>query len=106
MYNRLFSVSAVFRLQIIILAAIVMSFWIGCTLADLLNCIPLEYAWINSLADPRYCINYNIFWFASGICEAFIDVLIIVMPVRVVYTLQLSSAKKIAVAAVFLFGVL
>lgn len=106
MYNRLFSVSAAFRVQNIILAVIVVSFWIGCTLGDLLACIPLEYAWINSLADPRYCINYNIFWFSSGICEAFIDVLIILMPIRVVFLLQLSRAKKIGVTAVFLFGVL
>lgn len=106
MYNRLFSASAAFRLQIVVLAALVISFWVACTLADLLNCIPLEWAWINSQADPRYCVNYNVFWFATGICEAFIDVLIIVMPIRVVFLLQLNRAKKIAVAAVFLFGVL
>ncbi|KAK7752937.1 hypothetical protein SLS62_005096 [Diatrype stigma] len=106
MYNRLFSASAAFRLQIVILAALVVSFGVACTLADLLNCVPLEWAWINSQADPRYCINFNIFWFAAGICEAFIDVLIIVMPIRVVFLLQFNRAKKIAVAALFLFGVL
>lgn len=106
MYNRLFSVSRSFRRQIAILFGIVIGFWIGCTVANLLDCVPIEYTWINSLADPRYCFNYNIFWFASGICEAFIDVMIIMLPVRVVLGLQLNRKQKIAVSSVFLLGAL
>ncbi|EMR70539.1 putative integral membrane protein [Eutypa lata UCREL1] len=106
MYNRLFSVSRSFRRQIAILFGIVIGFWIGCTVANLLDCIPIEYTWINSLADPRYCFNYNIFWFSSGICEAFIDVMIIMLPVRVVLGLQLNRKQKIAVSSVFLLGAL
>lgn len=68
--------------------------------------MPLEYTWINSLDDPRYCFNYNIFWMASGVVEAVVDVLIIAMPVRVIFGLQLNLTKKIALAAVFFLGVL
>ncbi|CAJ2510097.1 Uu.00g059970.m01.CDS01 [Anthostomella pinea] len=106
MYNRLFSTSGSFRLQVVILAVAVVGFWVGCTIADLLNCIPIKWTWLNSQVDPRYCFNYNIFWLVSGIVEACIDVPIILLPVRVVFGLQLSRSKKIAVAAVFLLGIL
>ncbi|KAI0119746.1 hypothetical protein F4814DRAFT_413130 [Daldinia grandis] len=105
MYNRLFSVDPSFRRQVIIVAAAVAGFWIGCTVADLLNCIPLEWTWNNALDDPRYCFNYNIFWLASGIVEACLDVVIIIMPIRVVIGLRLNKSKKFAVVGVFLLGV-
>lgn len=106
MYNRLFSVSRTFHYQVLIVGGMVVGFWIGTTVADLLNCIPLKWTWLNSLDDPRYCFNYNIFWMASGIVEAVIDVLIIAMPIRIILGLQLNLTKKLALTAVFLLGVL
>ncbi|KAK7930980.1 hypothetical protein PG985_001692 [Apiospora marii] len=104
LYNRIFSVNVLLRRLVRLLLAVVIGFWIGCTVANLTNCIPMEYVWINSLSDPRYCFNYNIYWFASGICEAFIDVLIILLPVRTILGLQLSTEKKVAIAFVFMLG--
>jgi hypothetical protein len=106
MYNRLFSSSPNFRTQVLVVGFLVIAFWIGCTVANLLNCIPLKFDWIDSLDDPRHCFNYNIFWMASGAVEAVIDVLIIIMPMRIILTLNLDRGKKIALAAVFLLGVL
>ncbi|KAI0382500.1 hypothetical protein F5Y04DRAFT_252806 [Hypomontagnella monticulosa] len=104
MYRRLFFVSDSFRRQTILLGLLVIGFWIGCTIANLLDCIPIEYTWINSLADPRYCFNYNVYWFASGVCEAFIDLWIVLMPMRVVVSLRLNPRQKIAVGFVFMLG--
>ncbi|KAI0100953.1 hypothetical protein GGR51DRAFT_575083 [Nemania sp. FL0031] len=104
LYNRLFSVSAKFRRHVIVLSCVVIGYWVGTTVADLLNCIPIKYTWVNSLADPRYCINYNIFWLATGVVEAFIDVLILLLPIEVVLKLHLSTKKKIAVRSVFIIG--
>ncbi|KAM3080440.1 hypothetical protein ACMFMG_005395 [Clarireedia jacksonii] len=105
MYNRLFSISKSFRYQVIAAGALVVAFWIGCTVANLLNCRPLEWTWRNSLADPRYCFNYNIFWMASGIVEGLLDILIIVIPVRLIFGLHLTLSRKIALTAVFLLGI-
>jgi hypothetical protein len=106
MYNRLFSISISFRRQVFVVGSLVVGFWVGCTVANLLNCQPLEYTWLNSLDDPRYCFNYNIFWMASGVVEAFIDVIIIALPIKMIVGLHLDRSKKIAVAAVFLLGIL
>ncbi|CAG9982271.1 unnamed protein product [Clonostachys byssicola] len=105
MYNRLFSVSTAFRYQVIFMCLLTGAFWIATTITNILSCIPMKYTWINADEDPRYCINYNLYWLGSGIAESVIDFLIIIMPVRVVYRLRMSRGRKIAVVAVFLLGV-
>lgn len=43
LYDRLFSVSNTFRRQIIVLSIAVIGYWVGATITDLLNCIPIKY---------------------------------------------------------------
>ncbi|KAI1123035.1 hypothetical protein F5Y10DRAFT_286548 [Nemania abortiva] len=105
LYNRLFSVSDSFRRQIIALCIAVIGYGLGATIANLLSCIPIKYTWINNLEDSRFCFNYNVFWFATGIAEAVLDIFIIIVPIRVVAQLQLNLRKRIAVGSVFLVGV-
>ncbi|KAI0549702.1 hypothetical protein F4679DRAFT_246879 [Xylaria curta] len=104
MYYRVFHVSSAFRYQLFLSASLVVGWWVGCTVATLTNCIPLEWSWINSLADPRYCFNYNIFWMASGACEILLDVLILTLPISVVVRLQFSLKQKLTVSGIFLLG--
>ena len=104
MYNRIFAVRGSFRLQILVLCLLVTGYWIGCTVATLTNCIPLEWSWINGLADARYCFNYNIFWMATGACEVVLDVAILALPVRAVFSLQLTLRRRITVLSIFLLG--
>ncbi|KAI0445342.1 hypothetical protein F4803DRAFT_560239 [Xylaria telfairii] len=96
LYNRLFFIRKEFRRQIIVLFIAVIGYGLGTTIANLLNCIPLKYAWIDNLADPRFCFNYNIFCIATGITEAVLDLFIIIVPIEV----------KIAVGSVFLVGII
>ena len=104
MYHRIFSVSDAFRYQLWVTSALVVGFWIGCTVATLTNCIPLEWSWINSLADPRYCFNYNIFWMAAGACEIFLDVLVLALPISVLLRMRLSLHDKLTTTGIFLLG--
>ncbi|KAI0203139.1 hypothetical protein F4808DRAFT_419192 [Astrocystis sublimbata] len=104
LYRRLFSVSKRLRRQITVLSILVISYWLGSTIADFLNCIPIKYVWINGKDDPRFCFDLNIFWFATGISEAFLDVLILLLPISVVARLQLSVKKKVATGSVFAVG--
>ncbi|KAI1329791.1 hypothetical protein F5Y16DRAFT_417344 [Xylariaceae sp. FL0255] len=104
LYNRIFSVDGLLKRQIIALIIAVAGYGIGTTVANLLNCIPLKYSWINNLDDPRYCFNYNNFWLATGIVEAVLDVLILLLPIGAVSKLQLNVRKRFAISLVFLTG--
>lgn len=90
----------------IILSIAVIGYGLGSIIANLLNCIPIEYTWINNLADPRFCFNYNIFWFATGIVEAVLDLFILALPIGIVVRLHLTTRKRIAISSVFLVGIL
>ncbi|MCJ1443806.1 MAG: hypothetical protein MMC23_004306 [Stictis urceolatum] len=104
MYNRIFSVNRIFKHQLYIASFLVLGWWIGCTVATLTNCIPLEYTWINALDDPRYCFNFNVFWMVEGAVEVMIDIAILSLPIHTVLRLQLSRKKKATVAMIFLLG--
>ncbi|SPQ21895.1 dfda39f6-a5c8-46ae-bf19-02b514ffa04e [Thermothielavioides terrestris] len=104
MYNRIFYVSRAFRFQLWVASFLVVSWWFACNLTAFLNCRPLEWSWLNSLADPRYCINYNIFWMAAGACEIFLDVLILTLPISVMMRMGLTLRQKFTVGGIFLLG--
>lgn len=104
MYYRLFSVSTSFRYQLYIASVLVIGWWVGCTIAALTNCIPLEWTWRHTFADPRGCFDFSIFWMASGACEVFLDVMILFLPVSVVARMKLSPKRKLTVLGIFLLG--
>jgi len=104
LYHRLFSVSNWFKIQIYVGYGLVAAFWFSATMADVLNCIPLEWTWKNGHADPRYCINFNTFWMGTGIVESLIDLYILALPIAMVSTLKLERNRRWGVAGVFLLG--
>ena len=103
MYRRLFAVDPSFRLQSLLLGAVVSAFWLAATIATLFNCRPLKYNWIG-LAKEEYCFNYNVFWMVTGAVEVVIDTIILALPVRMVLALRLSRKSKASVIFIFLFG--
>ncbi|KAF2257577.1 hypothetical protein CC78DRAFT_210421 [Lojkania enalia] len=104
LFHRIFSISDSMRKYIYIGLAAVVAFWLSATIADLLNCIPLEWTWNNGLADPRYCISYNMFWLGTGIAESVIDLYILSLPLAMVSTLHLERNRKWGAAGIFLLG--
>ncbi|CAG9951302.1 unnamed protein product [Clonostachys rosea f. rosea IK726] len=105
LYHRLFFVERTLRRQIWALSIVVICYWFGSTIANLTNCVPMKYMWLNSLSDPRYCFNFNHYWLAVGLVETFIDILIIILPIKVILALQFTRKQKFAVLFVFLLGV-
>jgi hypothetical protein len=106
MYQRLFSISSGFRDQVRVLITIVVAFWAGCTVTQLISCIPFERAWMRESEELAQCQYYNTFWAASGVLESLIDLMIITLPLRIIYRLQISTRNKFTLLGVFLLVVL
>jgi hypothetical protein len=104
LFHRIFSINDNMRKYIYVGISAVIGFLISSTIADLLNCIPLKWTWLNGEADPRYCINYNMFWLGTGIAESVIDLYILALPLTIVSTLHLERGRKFGVAGIFLLG--
>lgn len=108
LYRRLFIVtsSAYFMRLMYPLAIIIVLFWVAATLANIFSCWPVEWSWRSSMSPEPYCFNFNIFWLATGVIEAVLDVVLITLPIRVVWGLQMSTKRRTSLVAVFSLGIL
>ncbi|KAF3763194.1 hypothetical protein M406DRAFT_352242 [Cryphonectria parasitica EP155] len=106
LYKRIFSTSRAFQLQVNVLSAAIILFWIATTFATIFTCWPIKWSYISSLSPEPYCFNFNIYWFATGIIEAVFDICIILLPVKMVMKLQMSMKKRMSLVAVFSLGAL
>ncbi|KAK7734009.1 hypothetical protein SLS53_008004 [Cytospora paraplurivora] len=106
MYNRIFAISSSFRRQVYVLSVLLVLFWVACTIADIFNCWPVKWSWLNSLSPATHCFNFNLFWFSTGIIEALFDIAIIVLPTNMVRKVQMSLKRKIGLVTIFLLGTL
>lgn len=106
MYNRIFAISHSFRRQVYAICTLVVLSWIATTIADIFNCWPVYWSWVNSVSPAPYCFNFNLFWFSTGIIEVVFDVIIIALPINMVRKLQMGLKKRIGLTTVFLLGAL
>lgn len=104
MYTRIFYIRDGFHKQVFVASAIVVAWWIGCTVASLLTCRPLSFIWSTVSGFPDHCFSFNLFWMASGVCEILLDIMILALPVRAVMSIELSPRRKFSVLGIFLLG--
>lgn len=102
MYRRIFSVDK-FRRQSLVVGAISVVWWLAGTIATIVSCIPVNRLWVGPSAGG-YCFNFNIFWMTMGGVELVIDLVILIMPVRMILALRLSRQQKVLLVGIFLLG--
>ncbi|KAI0376974.1 hypothetical protein F5Y04DRAFT_292308 [Hypomontagnella monticulosa] len=100
-YRRIFSVRQ-YRIQSIILIGISTMWLIGAFVANFCICIPVDLFWHRM--KPGRCLNFNQFYLSTGIIETFIDALILALPIRAVFQVQLPLKTKFVVSGIFLLG--
>lgn len=101
LYMRIF-VSKNFRWLCYVALAIVIGSGVATVLATIFQCVPLERSW-NKTVDG-VCIDSSMFWVANAVLNIATDVIVLALPVREVWKLQLRLQEKIMLYAVFLLG--
>jgi hypothetical protein len=101
LYLRTFTVRP-FRIACWIILAIVAAYGIGATVATILQCTPIPRVWDKSI--PGTCINLTAFWFTNAAYTIVTDLILLFMPIRIVWSLQLRKAQKAAIIMVFAMG--
>ncbi|KAI1207916.1 uncharacterized protein F4807DRAFT_452706 [Annulohypoxylon truncatum] len=104
MYYRIFARNNAFRYQLFVSGGLVACWWVICTILAITECLPIEKNVQAPLNNPEYCRNFNVFWMATGVCEIFIDTLILTLPVGAVLRMSLSLRQKFAVSGIFMLG--
>lgn len=89
------------------LVAVVM-FGIGVTFATIFACgTHFSYWWSSAGAELKeHCVNTQLLAYAQCVSDFIIDAIIILIPIPLVWRLQLSPKRKLGVIAVFLTAAL
>jgi hypothetical protein len=65
-------------------------------------CIPLDKFW--HPFKPGRCLDFNLFYLLIGVFETVIDIVILILPVRATFNVQLPLKTKLLVSSIFLLG--
>lgn len=104
-YWRMFKISNI-RLPILILAGCSVVWLIIRTFMAIFHCVPVYAFWDKTVKNATCAIDDSQFFFGTVLVHLFIDIAILALPVMQVRQLQLRTGQKIAVIALFMFGIL
>lgn len=100
-YWRIF-VQPVFRAVVCATAAFVVCWGIGITVTLLLACRPLRAYW--DVAVPGHCLKIVMFTYFTNISNLVTDVWIFLMPIPMIWFLQLQTKRKMMLILIFCIG--
>ena len=103
LYRRLFYASLVFRrLSDVYIAVIVLSS-IGANFTTIFNCHPVNAYWDRSITSAR-CLDYVTVYLVWSVVCLISDVITLVMPLPLIWTLHLRLEQKLWLSLIFALG--
>lgn len=101
LYLRIF-VQRPFRIACWVMIAIIASYGIASTLAAIFQCSPIPRAWDKTI--PGHCINITQNWYANAGFSIITDLIILLLPMPIIFSLHLPKSQKISLAFIFALG--
>lgn len=77
---------------------------LACLLASIFQCTPIHKAWDTTGLVQGHCINVNTLFFANAGLDIFQDAIIYVLPMKMLWNLQVPNRQKFALMLVFAVG--
>ncbi|KAH9998195.1 hypothetical protein F4779DRAFT_622829 [Xylariaceae sp. FL0662B] len=104
LYRRVFSPHRwrPFDIAIVFLITLLILFYTATNLVKIWECVPREKIWDTDI--PGTCIDTPMLLNVSGIFNTVTDFIILLLPVKAVWTIDMSPKKKVIVVLVFTFG--
>ncbi|PYH83563.1 integral membrane protein [Aspergillus uvarum CBS 121591] len=102
-YKRLFAARGM-SLAVILVAAAVILWVVGVSIAGVLSCVPVAKFWHREI--PGRCIDPATFYYGQQIPNIATDVVLLVMPLKSVWALPISKTQRSLLSGVFLVGIL
>jgi hypothetical protein len=101
-YKRTFGIYRYFRYAVYIMLFLTASYLAICILTSLLGCRPISYFWNKD--QPGWCFNETQFFRWNGVANLLLDVLVLLLPLPMIWRLQLTIGKKLALTGIFTLG--
>lgn len=102
-YGRVFGkLNRRFTIALYCTHAFIVVFFSYLTLSLIFNCTPTQRFWNRAL--PGHCLNEYAWYLANVIVDVLIDLWVLVLPVPMIWRLQMSYTKRVLVVGAFLCG--
>jgi hypothetical protein len=101
MYLRIFP-SRDFRTGIVIIAAVVVAWWVAIMLCIVFQCNPISKAWV--FMEDGKCINVKGLHIGNAIPNLMTDVVMLLMAMSQLWTLQIAFTQKLQLCFIFSLG--
>lgn len=102
LYNRVFSSHRGFRIAVICCGVFNLLWCITATIANLLKCIPVAKSWDPTIEGT--CYNISAYLVAIEAPNAFLDFVMVGLPLMVLRSLKLPLGSKISLGFIFVLG--
>ncbi|PWY84796.1 hypothetical protein BO70DRAFT_361195 [Aspergillus heteromorphus CBS 117.55] len=100
-YVRIFQIRP-FRMAVYIVGSVVLVWAATVSLISIFSCRPIRGFWDKSLTAN--CVNSKAFYVGNAVPNIITDILILVLPVRMVWTLQTTLMQKVTLSGIFSLG--
>ncbi|KAJ2891353.1 hypothetical protein MKZ38_000557 [Zalerion maritima] len=102
LYKRIFGGVKWFRLACWLVICCVAVYCVASVVATIFQCTPVSRAFNKSIEGT--CINSGTFWYANAAFSISSDLVILILPMPLVWKLQIQRIQKIALVIVFALG--
>jgi len=85
-----------------IVGAFVIAWGVACILVSIFSCNPVRGFW--DLTIPSKCIETRKFFIGNSVPNIVMDVVILMLPMKKIWHLQMSFKQKLIVSGLFLLG--
>ena len=105
LYHRLFSVHKPFRVALFVAGALAVMWWLATFWDTIFQCVPVQAEWDKNLKNAR-CQVVREEALGAGISNLILDLLFLLLPVPMIWRLQVSKRIKASLTGIFLLGIL
>ena len=105
LYYRLLHTLRGWVYTIYFIAFIITGYSIALSLALIFACSPVQKSWDVSITSGS-CINKPAVYLATAVTNTFSDLVLLLIPIRVVWGLHMRLVQKLGVVAIFCIGCL
>lgn len=85
--------------------AVVIALAISVFFADLMQCTPISFFWTEGTEGKGTCIDIVAFYFGTAGISTFTDLWILVMPMPMVWGLNMPLRQRVSIMVLFALGV-
>ena len=83
--------------------ALVIAYWFSTIIRMFFLCRPLAYIWNKTIANGS-CVNLPAVYLSVSIINLLLDVMVIILPMPMLWKLQMPASKELVISGVFGIG--